>query len=245
MRETTVEPIVRGDEGGLAEQVWRNAAEDPDAVQFDPARPGPPVVAGPPLRRRPAAGDLPSVPRPGAGGRPRLRRRRDRAGASRGRGLLSRTRYEWTLVDYAFWAIGAVTVPIYETSSAEQIVDPRRLRRGGCVVETGRHAARSTGCGRSCPRCARPGDRRRRPHQLAARGRAVDAAGVERAARGDRRRHRHDRLHQRHHRPPKGCMLTHRNISADAATPSRSCRNCCIRGRRRCCSCRWRTRSPG
>ena len=36
-------------------------------------------------------------------------------------GLLSRTRYEWTLIDYAIWAAGAVTVPLYETSSAEQI----------------------------------------------------------------------------------------------------------------------------
>ncbi|MDT0328801.1 AMP-dependent synthetase/ligase [Nocardiopsis lambiniae] len=35
--------------------------------------------------------------------------------------LLSRTRYEWTVIDYAIWSIGAVTVPIYETSSAEQI----------------------------------------------------------------------------------------------------------------------------
>jgi long-chain acyl-CoA synthetase len=35
--------------------------------------------------------------------------------------LLSRTRYEWTLADYAIWAAGAVTVPVYETSSAEQV----------------------------------------------------------------------------------------------------------------------------
>jgi long-chain acyl-CoA synthetase len=35
--------------------------------------------------------------------------------------LMSRTRYEWTLVDYAIWSIGAVTVPIYETSSVEQV----------------------------------------------------------------------------------------------------------------------------
>jgi long-chain acyl-CoA synthetase len=35
--------------------------------------------------------------------------------------LISRTRYEWTLLDYATWFAGAVTVPIYETSSAEQI----------------------------------------------------------------------------------------------------------------------------
>jgi long-chain acyl-CoA synthetase len=36
-------------------------------------------------------------------------------------GLLSKTRYEWTLFDFAIWFAGAVTVPIYETSSAEQI----------------------------------------------------------------------------------------------------------------------------
>ncbi len=35
--------------------------------------------------------------------------------------LVSKTRYEWTLVDYAIWFAGAVTVPVYETSSAEQL----------------------------------------------------------------------------------------------------------------------------
>ncbi len=35
--------------------------------------------------------------------------------------LMSRTRYEWTVADYAIWAAGAVTVPVYETSSAEQV----------------------------------------------------------------------------------------------------------------------------
>ena len=36
-------------------------------------------------------------------------------------GLMSRTRYEWTLIDYAIWAAGAVTVPVYETSSVDQV----------------------------------------------------------------------------------------------------------------------------
>ncbi len=36
-------------------------------------------------------------------------------------GLFSATRYEWMLVDYAIWSAGAITVPIYETSSAEQV----------------------------------------------------------------------------------------------------------------------------
>jgi long-chain acyl-CoA synthetase len=34
--------------------------------------------------------------------------------------IMSSTRYEWTLIDYALWTAGAVVVPIYETSSAEQ-----------------------------------------------------------------------------------------------------------------------------
>jgi len=36
-------------------------------------------------------------------------------------GIMSRTSYAWTVVDYAIWAIGAVTVPVYETSSREQV----------------------------------------------------------------------------------------------------------------------------
>ncbi|MCI0386552.1 long-chain fatty acid--CoA ligase [Streptomyces sp. CNQ085] len=57
-------------------------------------------------------------------------------------GLMSRTRYEWTLLDFAVWSAGAVTVPIYETSSPEQIrwilSDSGAV---GCVVESGAHAA--------------------------------------------------------------------------------------------------------
>ncbi|MFE2581779.1 AMP-dependent synthetase/ligase [Streptomyces sp. NPDC059378] len=34
--------------------------------------------------------------------------------------IMSRTRYEWTLLDFALWSIGAEVVPIYPTSSAEQ-----------------------------------------------------------------------------------------------------------------------------
>ncbi|MFD4609570.1 AMP-dependent synthetase/ligase [Streptomyces sp. NPDC058440] len=34
--------------------------------------------------------------------------------------IMSRTRYEWTLFDFALWTIGAQVVPLYPTSSAEQ-----------------------------------------------------------------------------------------------------------------------------
>ncbi|HWJ86424.1 MAG TPA: AMP-binding protein, partial [Cellulomonas sp.] len=36
-------------------------------------------------------------------------------------GIMSRTRYEWSLLDWAAWAVGAIPVPLYETSSAEQV----------------------------------------------------------------------------------------------------------------------------
>ncbi|GIG27418.1 AMP-dependent synthetase/ligase [Cellulomonas marina] len=57
-------------------------------------------------------------------------------------GLMSRTRYEWTLLDFAAWAAGAVPVPLYETSAAEQvawIVGDAEV--GLMVVETPQHAA--------------------------------------------------------------------------------------------------------
>ncbi|MDI5963536.1 AMP-binding protein [Streptomyces sp. SL13] len=51
--------------------------------------------------------------------------------------LMSRTRYEWTLLDFAIWFAGGVTVPVYETSSAEQVEwilgDSAAV---ACVVET-------------------------------------------------------------------------------------------------------------
>nr|WP_306513355.1 AMP-dependent synthetase/ligase [Janibacter hoylei] len=56
--------------------------------------------------------------------------------------IMARTRYEWTLLDFATWAAGGVPVPIYETSSAEQvewIVEDSGTRF--LVVETAKHAA--------------------------------------------------------------------------------------------------------
>ncbi|MFJ7751268.1 AMP-dependent synthetase/ligase [Arthrobacter sp. NPDC097144] len=55
-------------------------------------------------------------------------------------GLMARTRYEWTLVDFALWYAGAVSVPIYETSSPSQVA--WILSDSGAVavvVESARH----------------------------------------------------------------------------------------------------------
>ena len=35
--------------------------------------------------------------------------------------IMAKTRYEWTVLDFAIWYAGGVSVPIYETSSAEQV----------------------------------------------------------------------------------------------------------------------------
>lgn len=59
--------------------------------------------------------------------------------------LVSRTRWEWTVVDYAIWCAGAVTVPVYETSSAEQLEWILRDSEAVAVVaETQDHLARIT-----------------------------------------------------------------------------------------------------
>jgi long-chain acyl-CoA synthetase len=55
--------------------------------------------------------------------------------------LQAKTRYEWTVCDYAIWAAGAVVVPIYETSSADQVA--WILSDSGAtaaIVERGEHA---------------------------------------------------------------------------------------------------------
>ena len=35
--------------------------------------------------------------------------------------IMAKTRYEWTVLDFAIWFAGAIVVPIYETSSVEQV----------------------------------------------------------------------------------------------------------------------------
>ncbi|SFK59827.1 AMP-dependent synthetase/ligase [Geodermatophilus ruber] len=56
--------------------------------------------------------------------------------------LQAKTRYEWTVLDFAIWAAGAVVVPVYETSSPDQVA--WILSDSGAtviVVETAEHAS--------------------------------------------------------------------------------------------------------
>jgi long-chain acyl-CoA synthetase len=54
--------------------------------------------------------------------------------------IMSRTRYEWTLCDFALWTAGAVPVPVYDSSAAEQaewiLSDSEAV---ACIVESPRH----------------------------------------------------------------------------------------------------------
>jgi long-chain acyl-CoA synthetase len=109
MRELAVASRVTIPEsGGLADLIFRNADEAPNAVVF----------------RRKVGGEWRDITATAF---------RDEVvdvakgliGAGIGAGdrvaILAATRYEWTLFDFAIWAAGAVSVPIYVTSSAEQI----------------------------------------------------------------------------------------------------------------------------
>ncbi|MEJ5945129.1 AMP-binding protein [Pseudokineococcus basanitobsidens] len=130
MRESSRPSLVEVDPGRhLAQLVVDNAREAPDAVAF----------------RRPAGGgvwedvswsafraDVEALARGlvAAGVEPG-----DRVA------LMSRTRYEWTLTDFAIWTAGAVTVPVYETSSRDQVAWVLEDSGTRCVVvETDVHA---------------------------------------------------------------------------------------------------------
>jgi long-chain acyl-CoA synthetase len=97
------------DDAGLADVVYSRAAANPDEVM---------------LRRREDAGGWQDITaeqfRSAVSS---LAKGLIAAGIQPGDrvALLSRTRYEWTLADYAIWSAGAVTVPVYETSSTEQV----------------------------------------------------------------------------------------------------------------------------
>ncbi|MFG2755361.1 AMP-dependent synthetase/ligase [Streptomyces wuyuanensis] len=55
--------------------------------------------------------------------------------------IMCRTRYEWTLFDFALWAVGAQSVPIYPTSSAEQVLWMMHdAEVSACMVEHEDHA---------------------------------------------------------------------------------------------------------
>lgn len=208
VREFSVPAVVTiSDTANLTDPVWENAERTPDTVQFcRPTTAGWVDVTCAQFRD-----DVVSVARGlvAAGIQPG-----DRVG------LMSRTRYEWTLLDYAILAVGAITVPIYETSSAEQIA--WILSDSGavaCFVESTAHALTLASLRDQLPRLREVwqidvGD----IDVLRERGASVAAAEID-----ARRRHaKADDIATIIYTSgttgrPKGCVLTHRNLLTDVA----------------------------
>lgn len=210
MREFTVPPMATAPPvGGLADSVFEHAVDDPDRVV---------------LGRKDADGQWADVT---------AARFRDEVLAL-AKGLLAdgvrfgdrvaimaRTRYEWTLFDFALWTVGAQSVPVYPTSSADQVhwmLHDAEVT--ACVVEHEDHAMTIGSVVDRLPRL-------KRLWQL-------DAGAVtelmEAGARID------EEVVQRHRRAvtpesiatviytsgttgrPKGCVLTHANFMFEADT---------------------------
>jgi long-chain acyl-CoA synthetase len=136
------------DRATLTDAVLRHARERPDAVLFRRRPVLPARLSHPPTEGTPApTGPVDWAPVTAAEFAAQVTKLASgllASGLCPGQrvGLLSRTRYEWTLTDYALWHAGLVTVPIYETSAPDQVA--WILGDAGCaaiVVESPEHAA--------------------------------------------------------------------------------------------------------
>jgi long-chain acyl-CoA synthetase len=128
--EYTEPALAEPAKGGLADSVFVTADEEPDTVAF--RRPG--GRNGPSWTDVTAAEFAAQVAAVAKGLIAQGIRLGDRIG------LMSRNRYEWALLDFAIWTVGAVSVPIYPTAPIDQVrwilVDSGAV---GCVTETPEH----------------------------------------------------------------------------------------------------------
>ncbi|MGW6448066.1 AMP-dependent synthetase/ligase [Lentzea sp. NPDC055074] len=135
-------------------------------------------------------------------------------------GLVSKTRYEWSLLDFAIWAAGGVVVPIYETSSADQI--EWILSDSGATavfVEASSHRAMVDDVVGKLPEL-------RHVWQIDGSAPAVDELTALGAEITDEQVHERRKQLQADHTAtlvytsgttgrPKGCTLTHRNLLSE------------------------------
>ena len=132
--------------------------------------------------------------------------------------LLSATRYEWPIIDFAILSIGALTVPIYETSSAEQVRFV--LADSGAVVafaETDDHATRIEQLEGELPDLRKvlriEGADASALDEMAELGKDIDAAEVEARLAGIKSTDPATLIYTSGTTGrPKGCQLTHSNL---------------------------------
>ncbi|MFF1554740.1 AMP-dependent synthetase/ligase [Rhodococcus erythropolis] len=129
--------------------------------------------------------------------------------------LLSATRYEWTLFDFAIWAAGAATVPIYDSSSQGQVSwileDSEAVI---AIVETGAHEQLFQDAPSSLKAVMQINDGA--VEKLTAQGADVDDTELKKRLAGIKA----DDLASLVYTSgttgrPKGCILTHRNFLSE------------------------------
>lgn len=134
--------------------------------------------------------------------------------------LMSATRYEWALCDFAILTVGAVTVPVYETSSAEQVA--WILRDSEAVAAIVENPAQLALVDAALVRhrwLIDGGDL----DMLAASGTSISAAEVQQRRRGVSA----ERLASIVYTSgttgrPKGCMISHRSLVAEVRNTARA-----------------------
>lgn len=135
-------------------------------------------------------------------------------------GLLSRTRYEWTLLDFAILTAGGVTVPIDETSSAEQI--QWILSDSGAralLMETRAHRDRLSSIRGKLPGLEHVWQLDEAADELAALGAGVADEDMHHRRRRVRAGDTASLVYTSGTTGrPKGCPLTHRNVLAAVRT---------------------------
>jgi long-chain acyl-CoA synthetase len=192
--------------GNLADLVGRRAAEQPQAVA---------------LRRKSSAGTWEDVT---------TSQFRDEVYALAGGliaagieagdrvALMARTSYEWTLIDYALWTAGAIPVPIYETSSADQaewILSDSAAR--AVFVETGAFEDLVTAARERLPELQHVWRFDPALKDLAAGGAGVPAETITARATSAKAADFATLIYTSGTTGrPKGCQLTHENLLSDA-----------------------------
>lgn len=208
MHELSTAPLAPPAPGGLADSVYETAETTPDLPQFARRAEG-----STHWEELTAAGFRDEVLGLAQGLLARGVRFGDRVA------LMARTRYEWTLFDYALWSIGAIPVPIYPTSAAEQVRwILAETRAVACVVEDENQAMtvgavcdalpELTGIWQLDQDCVRllTEDGRQVPDTLVHRQRlGVTAESIATVIYTSGTTGR-----------PKGCLLTHGNFTAEA-----------------------------